>query len=86
MTCRADCPDPRGGAVLLAREQGLPGGGHADVGEGGDDRDGRLAGLGRQRGQDGHCRTVARRRANGGGAGVVAASAALRAACRGQGC
>jgi hypothetical protein len=52
------------------REQGLPGGGRADAGAGGDDRDGGPGGLGRQGGQDGRC-----------GAGSVAVSAALRAAC-----
>jgi hypothetical protein len=57
--------DPSGGAVLLVREQCLPGGGGADPGAGGDDRDGGPGGFGRQGGQGGRCGAVARRRGNG---------------------
>jgi len=77
--------DAGGGAVLLVREQSLPGGGCADAGVPGDDRDGRPGGFGRQGGQDGRCRTVARRRPTGAGARFVAVSAVLRAAL-GAGC
>jgi hypothetical protein len=73
--------DPGGGGVLLVGDQGLPGGGGADPGAGGDLRDGRPGGFGRQRGQDGRCRAFDRRGGTGAGAGVVAVSAALRAAC-----
>jgi hypothetical protein len=43
----------------------LPGGSGADPGAGGDHRDGRPGGLGRQRGQDGRCGAVVRRRGKG---------------------
>ena len=67
--------DAQGGAGRLVRDQGLAGGGHADPGVLGDHRDGHPAGFGRQRGQDGRCGAVARRRGTGAGAG----------ACRGVG-
>jgi hypothetical protein len=74
--------DASGSACILVGEQGLPGSGGADPGAAGDDRDRRPGGFGRQGGQDGRCGAVASRRSNGGaGVGVVAVSAALRAAC-----
>ena len=53
--------------AFLVGDQGLPGGGHADPGVGGDDRDGRAGGVGRQGGQDGRCGAAARRWGNGRG-------------------
>lgn len=73
-------PLTRSGAALLVRGQGLAGGGHAEPGVPGDHRDRCPGGLGRQRGQDGHCRAAARRRGTGAGAGSGVASVALRAA------
>jgi hypothetical protein len=71
----------RGGRLPAVGEAGPaaldPGGGRADPGAPGDHRDGRPAGFGRQRGQDGRCEAAARRRGNGAGPGSVAVSAAL---------
>lgn len=71
--------DPDGGADLLLRDQGRPGGGCADPSLPVDHRDGRPGRLGRQGGQYGHCGAVARRRGTDPDARFEAVSATLRA-------
>jgi hypothetical protein len=73
--------DPGRGAVLLAGEQGLPGGGDAEPGAGGDDRDGAPAGSADSAARTAAAGLSAAAGATGAGAGSVAVSAALRATC-----